>query len=385
MFLPIRTDSPLRRTPYVNVALIVINLVAFVLQRSFRLESRFMLNPADLHWYQFVTYAFLHGDVVHIFSNMLFLYIFGNNVCDKMGSIAYLGFYLGGAVFAGIGHLFTSSYPVLGASGAVAAVTGAYMILLPRSHITVIYLLFFVGFVEIPSIYFVLFFFLQDVVLGLVGLERKTGGGVAHMAHVAGSVFGMTVCLTLLWVRLLPRDQYDVLGLLDRWNRRRAYRGMVNSGYNPFDYTQARSRVSANIPPTPEQQRIANLRGEISSAIASQNLDVAARLYLQLRAVDPTQVLPRQTQLDIANQLAGQQMYTEAAEAYEAFIKAYPKFEQMEQVELMLGIIYARYLQQYPKAREFLVRALAKLHGQREIDMAKSELTRIEMGMAGLG
>ena len=66
-------------------------------------------------------------------------------------------------------------------------------------------------------------------------------------------------------------------------------------------------------------------------------------------------------------------------------MKGYPKYEQMEQVELMLGIIYARYLQQFPKAREFLVRALAKLHGQREIDLARSELTRIEMGMAGLG
>jgi len=71
-------------------------------------------------------------------------------------------------------------------------------------------------------------------------------------------------------------------------------------------------------------------------------------------------------------------------EAYEQFIRAYPKFEQMEQVELMLGLIYARYLHQYVRAQQCLVRALAKLHGEREIEMAKSELTRIEMAIAGL-
>ena len=102
MLLPIRTDSPLRTTPYMNYALIAMNIVAFILQRKFRLEYGLMLDPSNLHWYQFVTYAFLHGDVIHILSNMLFLYIFGNNVCDKMGPVAYLGFYLGGAVFAGI-------------------------------------------------------------------------------------------------------------------------------------------------------------------------------------------------------------------------------------------------------------------------------------------
>jgi outer membrane protein assembly factor BamD (BamD/ComL family) len=97
-----------------------------------------------------------------------------------------------------------------------------------------------------------------------------------------------------------------------------------------------------------------------------------------LRSIDPSQVLARQAQLDVANQLNTQQRYDDAAGAYEAFLANYPKFEQIEQVELMLGLIYARYLRRYDRAKEFLVKSLARLHGEREISMARSELMRIE-------
>ena len=90
-------------------------------------------------------------------------------------------------------------------------------------------------------------------------------------------------------------------------------------------------------------------------------------------------MLARQAQLDVANQLAGQQLYPQAAEAYELFLRHYPKFEQIEQVELMLGLIYARYLEQYDRAKEYLLRAMARLHGDRELKLAREELaSRIE-------
>jgi outer membrane protein assembly factor BamD (BamD/ComL family) len=112
--------------------------------------------------------------------------------------------------------------------------------------------------------------------------------------------------------------------------------------------------------------------------MSRHDLPRAAELYLQLRGVDPEQVLARQAQLDVANQLNAQQLYPEAAEAYEAFLRSYPKFEQIEQVELMLGLIYARYLSQYDRAKGYLVKAIARLHGERELSMARSELQRIE-------
>jgi tetratricopeptide (TPR) repeat protein len=184
---------------------------------------------------------------------------------------------------------------------------------------------------------------------------------------------------------MLPRDQWDVVALIDRWNRRRQYRDAVSGGYNPFSYVnEARSKNQPPPLPTAREQGITELRMSIANAIGSHEMERAVKLYLELKELDPSQVLARQAQLDIANQLAGQQLYLQAAEAYEQFLKTYPKFEQIEQVELMLGLIYARYLAQYPRAHQCLVRALAKLQGQREIDMARGELTRIEMLMAGV-
>src|SRR5271170_7234061 len=156
MFIPIRTDSPLRSTPWMNWLLILANTVIFIAQQNVRGGlMRYQLSGADPHLLNFVTYAFLHGGTLHLVGNMIFLYAFGNNVNDRMGQLGYLGFYLAGAVVSGITFCLTDNSPIIGASGAVAAVTGAYLVLLPRSNITVVYFLIVIGVAEIPSLYFV--------------------------------------------------------------------------------------------------------------------------------------------------------------------------------------------------------------------------------------
>jgi membrane associated rhomboid family serine protease len=391
MFIPIRTDSPLRRTPYMNWALILANVAVFifvnVLQRDHgeAIKIKYWLNPGDPHLINYFTSLFLHESIGHIGGNMLFLYIFGNNVNDRLGQLGYLAFYLAGGVFSGIGYVMFSHVPVLGASGAISAVTGAYLVLLPRSHITIFYFFFYIGTLEIPGLWFVLIFFVQD----LVGVLRqyapeflRTSSETAHLAHISGTVFGAGVCMILLATRMLPRDPFDILSLGQRWNRRRQYRDLVARGYNPFEFSADRppDRVAAPAsaaPPDPRTQRILELRAQIGQAIANHDMAGAAALYLQLKEIDPAQVLGRQAQLDVSNQLASQQMYTQAAEAYELFLRTYPNFEQIEQVELMLGVVYARYLRQYERARQLLLLALARLHTDREIEWAKAELSRI--------
>src|SRR6266540_792120 len=152
MLLPIRTDSPLRRTPWMNWGLIAANVFMFAVQQVFsRVTYKMNLDPTTPSITDFVTYAFLHGNAAHLLGNMLFLYIFGNNVNDKLGNVGYLGFYLASAVFAGVSYELAEiksgglMSPVIGVSGVVAAVTGAYLVLVPRSHITVVYLFFFIG------------------------------------------------------------------------------------------------------------------------------------------------------------------------------------------------------------------------------------------------
>jgi tetratricopeptide (TPR) repeat protein len=270
--------------------------------------------------------------------------------------------------------------PIVGASGAIAAVIGAYLVLFPRSNITVIYFIYIVGVFEIASIWFILLWFAFEVFFNFASADN-----VAHLAHIGGIVFGFSVCVVLLMTRMLPRDQYDIVALIDRWNRRRQYRELVSKGYNPFDATVGGRGVSPGVggiydtpkPLDPMTQRIAELRAAATAAAAAHDLPRAAEIYRELRKLDPLQALPKQTQLDIANWLANRQLYSEAAEAYEAFLRVYPKYEKIEDVELMLGLIYSRYLSQYQRARECLKRAIPRLHGERELGLAKAELTRI--------
>ncbi len=168
--LPIRTSIRPWRTPYVNYGLIIANVIIFSLtywphRNPFTgtvgilrpWAEQFMLTPVRPYLWQFVSYAFLHGGLMHIVGNMYFLYLFGNNVNDKLGSVGYLCFYLAGGVFSGIGHTLISSSPVLGASGAVAAVTGAYLVLFPQTLITVLYWFLFIGTMEWSALYFIAF------------------------------------------------------------------------------------------------------------------------------------------------------------------------------------------------------------------------------------
>ncbi len=158
MFLPIRTNIWPRRTPYANYALIALTWsysfspMAAPIGTRLPASSSFcrfgpggpLAAPARRNgqYHQFLTYAFLHNGLLHIVGNMFFLYLFGNNINDKFGHLWYIVFYLAGAVFSGVGHTLVnlSSYaPTLGASGAVAAVTGAYLVLYPQTLITVLY------------------------------------------------------------------------------------------------------------------------------------------------------------------------------------------------------------------------------------------------------
>ena len=392
MIIPLGTDSRLRHTPYMNWALVAVNVFVFVVLQHLRhdlrghwvldlsrvdslLETHYSLSPTHPELKAFFTYAFLHANWLHLLGNMLFLYIFGNNVNDKMGHVGYLGFYLAGGVFAGITYVLMQSgpTPVIGASGAIAAVTGAYLVLFPRSNIRSFYFWYLFGEYEIPGFWFILIFFGQDVLLNFAGNTQ-----VAHVAHIGGTIFGFFVSLALLALQLLPRDQFDLVAIIKQWNRRRQYRDMISKGYNPFEYSAHDRRDQPPPPPDPQKERIMSIRAAILEAISRHDLPTAAHLYLQLKQLDPQQAMPKQAQVDIANQLGVEQKYAQAAEAYETLLRVYPKFEQSEQIELMLGLLYARYLNRYDLARQHLQQAMLRLHDPAAQQMAREELARIE-------
>jgi len=153
-------------------------------------------EPQPPTWLTLFTSMFMHGGLLHHGGNMLFLWIFGNNVEDSMGRTKFVIFYLLGGIAAGVGQLIidpNSTVPNLGASGAIAGVLGGYLILFPRARvITVIFIVFFFTIVELPALLILGFWFVQQVLFGYFDLGTAgESGGVAYFAHVGGFAFGL--------------------------------------------------------------------------------------------------------------------------------------------------------------------------------------------------
>jgi membrane associated rhomboid family serine protease len=154
-------------------------------------------------WETVFTGMFMHASILHIAGNMLFLWIFGNNVEDAMGRVRFLGFYLLGGIAALALQTAvdpSSAAPTVGASGAIAAVLSGYIVLYPRARVlTLVFIIFFFGVIELPALVMLGIWFAEQAVFGAVGLTDPTGGGggVAYFAHVGGFAFGL---LAIRWV-----------------------------------------------------------------------------------------------------------------------------------------------------------------------------------------
>jgi membrane associated rhomboid family serine protease len=263
--IPIKDNIPTDRFPVVTVALIVINVIVYLL--TIRHGGSFISGP-DTHevlkygaipyslthsgahcaefgqvtalgqepigvfcngqslpdgttahvtaqgtlptWETIFTSMFMHGSILHIAGNMLFLWIFGNNVEDSMGPVKFVGFYLLGGLAAlalqiAVGP--NSTAPTVGASGAIAAVLGGYIVLYPRARVlTLIFIIFFFTVFELPALVMLGIWFAEQAVFGAANLTNPTGGGggVAYFAHVGGFVFGLAA------IRLLASKQKQV-------------------------------------------------------------------------------------------------------------------------------------------------------------------------------
>jgi len=189
----------------VTITLIAINVMVFLYELSLgRGIEAFTLYwglvPAAFSWVAVFTSMFLHGGFLHVGGNMLYLWIFGDNVEDRMGHGRFLVFYLLCGVAAALAQTITvpdSVVPMVGASGAIAGVMGAYFVLYPRSRIvTLIPIFFFFQVVEVPAIFFLGIWFLMQFVSGVGSIVSAvggaSGGGIAFWAHVAGFVAGVS-------------------------------------------------------------------------------------------------------------------------------------------------------------------------------------------------
>jgi membrane associated rhomboid family serine protease len=217
--IPLRDANPTRRTPVVTLGLIAACFVGWAYELgllasggSVELDAfltTWGVVPADLAaaWAAgdvlsmetatLVTSQFLHGGWLHILGNLLYLWIFGNNVEDRLGRLPFLVFYLTGGAVAGLAQVAIdpgSTIPTIGASGAIAASLGAYLVLFPRARITsLVFLGFFYQLIDVPAVIVLAFWFVLQLIDGIASLGLTEAGGVAFFAHIGGFVFGAAV------------------------------------------------------------------------------------------------------------------------------------------------------------------------------------------------
>ena len=213
--IPLRDTQPSYSKPLVTMAIIAVNVLAFLFEISLDPDLRenliyaFGIVPDRFHYIDLMTSMFLHGGWMHLIGNMWFLWIYGDNVEDILGSAQYLLFYLACGVAAALLHVALngdSRVPTIGASGAIAGVMGAYLVKFPRSRIiTLIFLFVFVTTVEIPAYVILLYWFVIQIFSGVgsVGYSQISQGGVAWFAHVGGFVTGI-----ILVMLMRPRERY---------------------------------------------------------------------------------------------------------------------------------------------------------------------------------
>jgi membrane associated rhomboid family serine protease len=226
--IPLRDANPTRRTPVVTIGLVAVCLIAFAWELGLQVDggddaldafiTAWGIVPADLTvaWASsgfltaetltLITSQFLHGGWLHLAGNLLFLWIFANNIEDDLGRLAFLTFYLGGGAVAGLTQVAidpASTIPMIGASGAIAAVLGGYLVLFPRARITsLVFLGFFYQLIDVPAVIVLGFWFLLQLIDGLASLGfAGADGGVAFFAHIGGFVAGVVAARLLLTLR----------------------------------------------------------------------------------------------------------------------------------------------------------------------------------------
>lgn len=385
MIIPLGADRPLKRPTLVNHALVAANVLVFVVgllltsraapDSAHHALDRLLLNPAHPAWWQFFTYQFLHAGPLHLAGNMLFLWTFGPNVEDRFGRLWYLAFYLVGGAAAGGLHCLMSMHPVLGASGAVAAVTGAYLVLFPRTLIKVFVFFLFIGVFQVPAGWFLAASLAWDLVF-------RSGGGsnVAVAAHVGGYLFGAVVSVVLLWTRVLPRETYDLFSIAKHAKRRRDFRAITAAGAGAWTNDTSRVRATTGQQAAAAdalQDALAERRAKIAALVADKDGAALAGAYREYLAIAGRAPLPRAAQLDAANLLFASGERDLASEAYAIFIEKHPRDPESPRVRLMLALISARYLNDPVRAKALLAEAKPMLTAPDQVSLADELLAEL--------
>ncbi len=391
MFIPVGTDRPPKHPPIVAPLLIGFCIAVAMMNHlgavsgpeGQSLVEWGALDPLNFRLVQLITSAFLHDptSIWHLTFNMVFLWVFGCSVEGRLGSMWFALFYLGGAIVSGLAHMAVSNDACIGASGAIAACTGAFLAFFPRGHVRVLSLLWF-GVFQVSSVWFIGLYICLDVVHQLSEWTGSGRGDVAYAAHLGGYAFGFGLAMILLGFRLLPRDDYDAFFLFKQFRRRAALRAanrvQATSVWTSAsaDTSERLAKQAAKVPK--ERPEILELRSKIGDAFERQDIASAAVSYLELAKIDGNPVLGEGRQLEIANQLAAAGNWAGAVRAFEAMLKAYPGSGHRDEVMLLLAMAWVRKIPDPAKAKAMLEQVRPRLHDQQQQTFAEQLQAELE-------
>lgn len=372
MFIPLGTDRRLRRTPVVTRGLLILTAAAFIAQLVLG-EGPFVLVPGQSGWWTLLTYAFLHDptDMLHLVGNLVFLWVFGPAVEDRMGRIGFGIFYLFAAVAAGVVHAIVDGAPVFGASGAVSGVIGAFIALAPLTRIRTFIIFLFIGVWMVPAWVYI------AVALGrdLLGFFSG-GGGVAYAAHLGGQCFGFVLGMTLLATGLIKKDQYDLLALAKHAKRRQDIRDAARVSEKRIDQAM-------NKPEDPAEAAMRSVRAKVAEAVAAGDEQAACLTYAEVVAGKPQMAtLPRDAQYRVAVWLYQRGDAELAAEAFGRFVETYPDDRETPEVTVLLARLRAGELNDGDGAKRLLESLLERVVPDEIRALARAELAAITGGAA---
>lgn len=385
VLIPLRVDRPLRRPTRVTYGLIALNLLVFACQQvgpsaipAAPWWSALALARGDADPWSWLTYAFLHAGIWHLVGNMLILWVFGPAIEDRFGRLRFLAFYLAGAALAGLAHVATSPAGVIGASGAVAAVTGAFLVLFPRSRVRSVMVFFMMGVVLVPAWFLIGLAIARD----LFGVGLAPGGMIAHEAHLGGYAFGAGLSLILLATGLIPREPYDLFTAMRQAKRRADIRAAAGRA------VEARAaRMATDNADSALMDEAANMRAAVTRALAEHRGDDAVAAYRELVARFAASrpgiaTLNRRAQMEIGSELYRRAEHALADFAFSRYIDAFPKEADVSEVRVLLARIKSRHRGEPEAAAAMLEHAIA---GLREGDVraaAVAELAQLRAASA---
>ncbi len=301
------------------------------------------------HPWTLVTYAFLHdpSGMAHVAFNMLFLWVFGRSVEGRLGSWWFLAFYLTGAAVAALGQWMTDPAPVIGASGAVAGVTGAFAALCPRARVKV---LFLISIIDVSGLTLVIIFMAIDL-LGQLSSSAGLGGRVAYSAHLGGYLFGIVTMVTLLALKIIPRTEFDLFYLCKQWHRRRTMRAALSGENSPWRKDALKGAV-------PETRTTDSPPKPMAPVDAKRELDEASECF-------------------------GRGEFASAAARWERFASRCPAHPDADGAILLAAVTHARKLTDASKARDLAQRLLNRVPSAAPglVEQARGLLT--ELGVSG--